>query len=784
VVRIDTYVTSKLSGYFRYANDFDEGVNASGTYLLDPDDNTWKPYKVRAPNPGHGYAAGTTYVFNQTTVNEFLFGYTWNTWSFYNVYQNQLDRSRMGNAPHWYNDADIPVDNLFYALMAPNVQFGNPPPGAPSNGPMAPFTNYDRIWSYQDNLSKIIGKHNIKAGIYVERTGKEQIWGMPTTPYLGAYNFSNSPDWATSMGNTGHGYANALLGNFNSYAEQEKVVGDFWFWQTDFYVQDSWRVHPRLTLDLGVRFYHSPPYENLNGDEATFVRESYDPNNAARLYYPYAEGPPGPGQKRYAWDMVGDPNKQNLQPGALVGTYVPGSGDYTNGFEIGGQGVLPVTIYKTPALKPAFRLGFAWDINGNGKTALRGGFGTFYNRNSGNAAGVWDLASNPPLTQARTLYYANFNDIAGGSEGGAIGISRGSSNYGDQPLPTTYTVSFGIQRDLGFNTVLDASYVGTFGRDQGQSKDANYIPMWSQYDQPTWTDDLRRTNYPGLGSLNALEFTGFNNYNSLQLSVNRRFSNNLSFGLAWTFSKNMGLGGGGGGPGGPPPGGGGPPPPGGPGGGGASTGPSPYPELPDREWAYGPTAAENRVVINYVYNLPNLGAKTGNQWLGVLTDDWVLSGITTFAAGGLYSPSFSAEGVNMTGSATGARFNVVADPYLPESERTFYKQFNTNAFAPPTPCSATNHTLECFGDAGINLLRGPGTQNWDLSVAKRIPVGLGEGRALQFRFETYNTWNHTNYMGVDSSAMYRGGVQSNPNFGAYNGAGSPRIIQFSLRFEY
>jgi len=429
-------------------------------------------------------------------------------------------------------------------------------------------------------------------------------------------------------------------------------------------------------------------------------------------------------------------------------------------------------------------LGFAWDINGNGKTALRGGFGTFYNRNSGNAAGVWDLASNPPLTQARTLYYANFNDIAGGSEGGAIGISRGSSNYGDQPLPTTYTVSFGIQRDLGFNTVLDASYVGTFGRDQGQSKDANYIPMWSQYDQPTWTDDLRRTNYPGLGSLNALEFTGFNNYNSLQLSVNRRFSNNLSFGLAWTFSKNMGLGGGGGGPGGPPPGGGGPPPPGGPGGGGASTGPSPYPELPDREWAYGPTAAENRVVINYVYNLPNLGAKTGNQWLGVLTDDWVLSGITTFAAGGLYSPSFSAEGVNMTGSATGARFNVVADPYLPESERTFYKQFNTNAFAPPTPCSATNHTLECFGDAGINLLRGPGTQNWDLSVAKRIPVGLGEGRALQFRFETYNTWNHTNYMGVDSSAMYRGGVQSNPNFGAYNGAGSPRIIQFSLRFEY
>jgi len=140
----------------------------------------------------------------------------------------------------------------------------------------------------------------------------------------------------------------------------------------------------------------------------------------------------------------------------------------------------------------------------------------------------------------------------------------------------------------------------------------------------------------------------------------------------------------------------------------------------------------------------------------------------------------------MTGSAYGARYNVVSDPYLPKSERTYNKQFKTDAFAVPTPCSATNHTLACFGNAGTGILYGPGSQNWDMTLAKRIPIGLGEGRALQFRAEAYNVWNHVNFSSVNSTAMIPapGAAPVNPDFGQISGPGTPRIIQLSLRFEY
>jgi len=210
--------------------------------------------------------------------------------------------------------------------------------------------------------------------------------------------------------------------------------------------------------------------------------------------------------------------------------------------------------------------------------------------------------------------------------------------------------------------------------------------------------------------------------------------------------------------------------------------------MPDLDWAYGPSGVVHNLVINYVYNLPKLGAKLGSKVLGAITDNWVLSGITTFASGSPYTPSFSISSGSelLTGSAYNARFNVVASPSLAKSERTYTKQFNTDAFALPTACSTSNQTLSCFGNAGVNILYGPGKQNWDMSLAKRIPIGLGEGRAFQFRAEAYNIWNHVNFSSVNSSASYNslGGVQTNQSWGQLSGAGQQRILQLSLRFEY
>ena len=132
--------------------------------------------------------------------------------------------------------------------------------------------------------------------------------------------------------------------------------------------------------------------------------------------------------------------------------------------------------------------------------------------------------------------------------------------------------------------------------------------------------------------------------------------------------------------------------------------------------------------------------------------------------------------MDLTGSSEGVRVTVLGDPRLPKSERTYFRNFKTEVFA-RTPARD-------FGNAGIGLLRGPGVNNWDLHVSKRIPV-YGEQRYFQFRAEFYNAWNHTQFSGYDATARFNpAGQQINANFGAYSSARDPRRIQLSLRFMF
>ena len=148
-----------------------------------------------------------------------------------------------------------------------------------------PYTNWNNIYSFNDAISKVQGKHNLKAGIYIERTEKVQHGGQSN--YTGAYNFASGG--AAMTADTQDGYANAYLGNFNSYNEGPRDIGDWWFWQVEAFVQDNWRVSRRLTLDLGVRFYHMPAIANINtgvNGTAVFVPSAYSAAAAERIYYP------------------------------------------------------------------------------------------------------------------------------------------------------------------------------------------------------------------------------------------------------------------------------------------------------------------------------------------------------------------------------------------------------------------------------------------------------------------------------------------------------------------
>jgi hypothetical protein len=213
--------------------------------------------------------------------------------------------------------------------------------------------------------------------------------------------------------------------------------------------------------------------------------------------------------------------------------------------------------------------------------------------------------------------------------------------------------------------------------------------------------------------------------------------------------------------------------------------------FPDRTRNYGVTSQDRTHVlaINYVYELPKLGQQLGSKALGAILDDWTLSGVTSYTSGTPFTPSLNWNGTapEVTGSEEAAVVNVVGDPYLPVAQRAFGRNFRTEMFTAPVPCSATNQTVACFGNAGVNIMRGPGWSNWDVTFAKQIPLGLGEGRALRFRAEFYNIWNHAEFNAYDTAARFNASAPyalSAPNFGAYVSTRAPRQISMSLRLQF
>jgi hypothetical protein len=199
----------------------------------------------------------------------------------------------------------------------------------------------------------------------------------------------------------------------------------------------------------------------------------------------------------------------------------------------------------------------------------------------------------------------------------------------------------------------------------------------------------------------------------------------------------------------------------------------------DRLWNYGPLSFDRRqsLVFLYVYELPHFGTRMGVRPAKWIFDNWQVSGITTFQTGAPVTPGFSTQpNVDISGSSDGARINVVGNPTLSRGDRTFYREFNTAAFA--LPAQGT------MGTGGQNYLYGPGVNNWDISVTKRFPI-FSESRTISFRGEFYNAFNHTQFSGWDTGAVFNPqGQQINAAFGQANAARLPRYVELSARFVF
>ncbi len=738
VIRVDYNVTPSFQVFYRLLEDLnrlllqtESGGWPAGdvNYLLTP---------VMWDRPARAQAVHATNVISPTLVNEITFTRSFNTVITYPIDSSVLDRSLMGNPAQWFKDSKPS------SLWIPGLTFGGVPANTANTTlePRIPDRLPDPGYTFTENLSKVWRGHSIKAGLYVERNNKLQ---GASTNIRGAFNFGRDTN---NPLDSGHGYANALLGNFLSYSEADRQpVGNYLFWDVEWYVQDNWRATRKLTLDFGLRMYHTPPTSDRGGALATFVPGLYEPSKAPALYVPARDA----ANKRVARD----PRTGALAATPLIGQYVPGSGDFSNGSRAAGDGV-PQGLYSTAWLGWGPRIGFAYDVFGNGRTAIRGGLGLFKDKITGNT--IYSSAGNPPATFKPTLYYGTLDTYA--QNPGVVGPSNVTVISGQQPMPSVMNFSFSIQHRLR-TTTIDVGYVGSLARHLSVQRNINAIAMFARFDpanaDPTQTSTPLQDNffrpYRGYGNINQREFTGTSNYHSLQISANRHLAKGVQFGVAYTWSKVLTVS------------------------SGDSGGLSAY--FATRSWNYGPANFDqpHTLVLNYIYDLPKIGTRTGFRPARWALDNWQVSGISSFMSGNPFTPGINTvDGQDITGSSDGSRVTVVGDPRLDKSQKTFYRTFNTDVFR-RTP-------QRSFGNMGVGVLYGPGINNWDLAVSKRFPL-FAERRWVQFRLETFNTWNHTQFSNQNSNARFdRNGVQVDPNFGAYTAAFKPRNIQLSLKVVF
>jgi outer membrane receptor protein involved in Fe transport len=727
MVRIDANLTPSLTLFYRYSGDADEQSVPWGSWIVGSEN--WLISPAKFGQPGHGHAAHLTRVFSPTLVNEFTFGKSYNK-----VYADFTDpgavaRSKMGNFPSWFGNA----------TYIPNVTFGATYPPTPINASLyagLPYTNYTDIYIFNDNLSKTWGRHNLKVGAYVERNGK---LSPVVLAYRGSVSFARS---TLNPFDSGNGFSNALLGNYYSYAEgSRRMNGDWWFWNVEWYAQDNWRVSNRLTLDFGARFYHLPAVTDNNGVMATFYPSLYNPAKAPAIYRPAINPATGARQAQ-------NPADGTFAAATLIGAFVPNSGTVPNGMVTAGNGA-PDGLARTTPLDVTPRIGLAWDALGNGKLAVHAGFGSFKDRT--NILPAVNSSGAPPIAYTPTSYFGTLDSLAQST--GYLSPSSITILTGRAKTPTTMNFSAGIQT-LIRNTSVDIAYVGGISRHLWINRPLNNIPIGAHFQgsniDPTTgsplPDNFLRP-YLGWGSITAQEFAGTSNYNSLQVKLDRRYRNGFQYGLAYTLSKALGV---------------------------EST---EYDAIsgyfPARQWNYGPIAMNRSqaLVFNYSYDIPGLGKKLNQKVVGYVTDDWSLSGITTFVSGAPYMPSLSTtDGQDITGASESARLTVVGKPNAGPNG------LNPSAFA-RTPKGS-------FGSAMPGMLQGPGQNNWDFAIAKRFPLHR-ENTSLQFRTEMFNAFNHTQYNGIDSGFLFNpAGGQANPTLGQYTSARAPRIIELSLRLAF
>ncbi|MGE5645315.1 MAG: carboxypeptidase regulatory-like domain-containing protein [Acidobacteriota bacterium] len=740
MTRADYSISDNTKLYVRYNYQRETQQFPVGLWWRQSDQVPY-PTPVLGKNRSDSVTASLTHVFSPSMTNEFIFGYTFI--GFPNVFSDptRVDRSAVG-----YNYA-----GLFQNGVAQIPSFGADgsnheaalvfnPGGFEAGGASSGLYANKYMPSISDMLTKVVSTHTLKAGFFYEWIRNAQPANGNTNSYLQVNgSTSNNP---FTLGNE---YADLITGNLSSYNESNfNRINDISFATTEFFIQDSWKVTKSLTLDMGIRFTHFTPWE----DRVGFGFSIFD-LNAYNACTPDEQANPA-NYCGFKWHKR-DPS-------------------------------VPLGGFPTRALFYQPRFGVAWDVGGNGRTVLRGGWGRSY-YHSGQftngldaAAGVLTFSLSPASIGNTPLLAKDISSLS--ATPGAAGAAAVDSKDDKQAYTDNY--SFTISQQMPWSSRLDIGYVGNRTRDipsagngaslGANSLNINKVPVGALNSDPsvdpnTLTPDNFRPIH-GFSDFFITTHNAYANYNAFQLAWARaRGRYNLT--LNYTFGKALGIVG--------------------------------FHDQFNLDNNYGVLAGNRTHIFNAAYSI-ELGNPVRGGVAGGFLNGWQLSGITQIQSGANLTgqslgdgTSGSYFGLNPNGFLNSLGYAVNNKSILGTTDISLsplitcdpakglgpHQYINPSCFALPTVPGQNGPTV-------LPAIYGPAFFNTDLALFKNFR--FTESKALQFRVNGYNFLNHPlwsfNGQNLGLSFDKATGQLTNPMFGTVTQKQGHRVVQFVVRFLF
>jgi hypothetical protein len=706
VVRIDHSINNKLQLMGHYLHD-----QVTQTYYPPLwGDSNYPTVGTAMLNPSWSATIKLTQTLSPTLLNETAFLYSGNT-----IHLSPVGVSTQ--PPGWSATSFFPASDND-GLRMPEIDLQGSPLNENWSSSYFPWKNSYEGYETRDDLSWNKGKHQLKFGFsYLHDPKNQQL--QANTQGTAAFNSSSF---------SGDSYINFLLGDASSFTQLQFLAGKHWVNNNyGAYGNDNWHITSKLTLNLGLRFDGMPhAFERFN-QFANFVPADYDSSLGSPL------------------------NSDGTLSSASLTTF-GGQPFYLNGIREANVNGFSRGVVKNKYNTFEPRVGFAYNVTGDGKTVLRGGFGMFFERVQGND--VYNAALNPPFAYqpaANNVYFSNPNTSAltGVTTSQSFPSTLTSLKY-NYPSPGTAMFSLGVQHQLSQSVIAVLQYAGSIGWDQSDDRHINTLPLSDLTHRQEVANGTANANlyrqFPGFADINQEENETNFSYDSLQAGLRMENRHGLTVQLAYTYSHEIdevsydlnGLS-------------------------------NPFEASYDK----GSGALDRRHIFNanYIYNLPFF-AHTNSILERTTLGGWQVSGVTVAESGTPQALTYTGTDTLGLGGGTTNRPDQIAKVNYPK-KRTAW--FSTSSFANPL-APWDGGTNQGFGTSRKDAVVLPGRFNFNLSLFKTIPLKL-DGPSLELRFESFNTFNHTQFNAIDANT-------GDSNFGQVTSSYDPRTLQLGAKFHF